>query len=336
MKRVQNPPNPWATHHVDWLGEPPEAELVVFEEQARSVLNKNTSPDVPFAYSVNPYRGCYHGCAYCYARPTHQYLDFGAGTDFERKLIAKVNAPELLRRELRKPGWAGESITFSGVTDCYQPIEATYELTRRCLEVCLAWENPVAIITKGSLIRRDIALLQALHEAAHVAVYVSIPFADDETGWKIEPHASAISQRFKTLAMLSAAGLTTGLALAPVIPGLSDSHIPTILERAREAGAQHAFMTLLRLPAEVGVVFEERLREAFPDRADRVLSAVREMRGGKLNDSRFGSRFQGTGARWKATELMFRTHCKRLGFASSSEPDIPRKRRRGGEQLDLF
>jgi DNA repair photolyase len=335
MKHVDNPPNPWSRYDVDWLGEPPEAPLQVYEERAKSILSKNDSPDVPFRWSVNPYRGCLHGCSYCYARPTHQYLDFGAGTDFERKIIAKVNAPELLKAALARKSWAGEAITFSGVTDCYQPLEATYGLTRACLEVCLAYENPVGIITKGSLIRRDIELLAKLHERAGVWVYVSIPFADDALRRAVEPQASAIEQRFKTLRLLAEAGIPTGVALAPVIPGLNDSAIAEILERAREAGARHTFMTMLRLPAEVADVFEDRLRKEFPQRADRVLNAIRDMRGGELNDARFGARFKGRGPRWEAIESLFKMHSKRLGFVAVTEPNVsqpgPKK-----IQLDLF
>ncbi|MFW6058000.1 MAG: PA0069 family radical SAM protein, partial [Persicimonas sp.] len=290
------------------------ADLKVYEERARTILNENDSPDIPFRYSVNPYRGCFHGCAYCYARPTHQYLDFGAGTDFERKIVVKNNAPELLRRALERPGWQREPITFSGVTDCYQPLEASYELTRGCLEECVRVDNPVAIVTKGSLIRRDADLLAELSHSAGVHVYVSIPFADDDVGWAIEPQASAISQRFRTLEVLGKAGITTGVALAPVIPGLNDSDIPRILERAADCGASRAFMTLLRLPAEVLSVFERRVREAFPDRADRIFSSIRQVRGGQLNEAQFGRRMSGKGPRWAIVSKLFDTQCERLGF----------------------
>ena len=176
---VSNPPNPWQSVHAEWLGEPPEAALEIYEEEARSIVAENESPDVGFRFSVNPYRGCFHACAYCYARPTHQYLGWGAGTDFDRKIVVKVNAPELLRRELTRKSWKGDTIVFSGVTDCYQPAEAVYGLTRRCLEVCREFRNPVGIVTKGALVRRDVDVLSALAREAEVVVYVSIPFADD-------------------------------------------------------------------------------------------------------------------------------------------------------------
>ena len=203
-RSVSNPPNPWQSIHAEWLGEPPTAELEIFEEEARSIIAENDSPDVGFRYSVNPYRGCFHACSYCYARPTHQYLGWGAGTDFDRKIVAKVNAPELLRRELLRPSWKGETIVFSGVTDCYQPTEAVYGLTRRCLEVCAEFRNPVGIVTKGALIRRDLDLLGAMARETDVDVYISLIFADDGVAKAIEPNVSPPSQRFETIAAVPA------------------------------------------------------------------------------------------------------------------------------------
>lgn len=337
MKYVKNPPNPWATHHVEWVGEPPEAELQVYEERAKSILSKNTSPDVPFSFGINPYRGCFHGCAYCYARPTHQYLDFGAGTDFERRIVVKTNAAELLREAFEAKSWTGETLAFSGITDCYQPIEASYGLTRACLEVCAEFRNPVAIITKGSLIRRDLELLVRLHEEAMLMVWVTIPFEDDALGRAIEPHASMITQRFKTVKILADAGLRVGVSVSPLIPGLSDAEMPRVLARAAECGAERAFMIPLRLPAEVGPVFEQRLREALPDRADRVLHAVEEIRGGKRNDSRFGQRMTGQGPRWEAIRQLFHATCRRHGL-NSREYERPETStfRRPTSQLSLL
>jgi DNA repair photolyase len=321
---VSNPPNPWESVHAEWLGAPPEASLEIFEEEARSIIATNDSPDIAFRFSVNPYRGCFHACAYCFARPTHQYLGFGAGTDFERKIVVKVNAPEKLRQELSRRSWKGESLVFSGVTDCYQPVEAVYGLTRRCLEVCRDFRNPVGIVTKGALVRRDVDVLSALARETEVGVYLSIPFSDDATARAIEPNASLPSQRFDTLTHLSSAGIRTGVAIAPVIPGLNDSDIAKILSRAREAGAESAFLTLLRLPAETLPVFEERLQEAFPDRAARVWSNIRQVRGGRLYDSRFGARMEGSGPRWAAIESLFEIECRRLGFNRREEPRRPR------------
>ena len=336
MKHVSNPPNPWAEGHVEWLGEPPEVELSVYEESARTVLTENDSPDVPFRYSVNPYRGCFHGCAYCYARRTHEYLDFGAGTDFERKIVVKVNAPKRLRQRILDPEWAREPIMFSGVTDCYQPLEQSYEVTRGCLEVCAEIGNPVGIVTKGALVRRDADLLAEIHREAPVRVYVSIPFAEDDVGQAIEPYATVVSQRFKTLEVLSDAGIPTGVAIAPIIPGLNDSDIPEILERAADLGAKYAFNILLRLPGSVEPVFIQRLQEAFPDRADRVLSNLRQMRGGELNRTEFGERMQGEGPRWEIVESLFETHCERLGLNQTDRAEIEPLEEQGKLQPSLF
>lgn len=336
MKRISNPPNPWADGHVEWFGEPPEAELSVYEEESRSILTENDSPDIPFRYSVNPYRGCFHGCAYCYARRTHEYLDLGAGTDFERQIVVKVDAPELLRERLFDPEWEREPITFSGVTDCYQPLEQSYEVTRGCLEVCAEIGNPVCIVTKGALVRRDVDILGEMAESVPVRVYVSIPFADDETGRALEPHATAITQRFRTLEVLSEAGVPTGVAVAPIIPGLNDESIPEILEGAAEAGAQFAFHVLLRLPGPVEDVFVERLRREFPDRADRVLSALREMKGGELNRTEFGDRMVGEGPRWEIVASLFETHCARLGLTESERAEVEPLEGQGALQPDLF
>jgi DNA repair photolyase len=314
VRPVSNPPNPWETIHAEWLGEPPPAELEVFEEEAKSILSENDSPDIGFRFSVNPYRGCFHSCGYCYARPTHQYLGWGAGTDFDRKIVAKVNAPVLLRAEMSKRSWKGDTIVFSGITDCYQPIEATYSLTRRCLEVCADFRNPIGIVTKGALIRRDVDLLARLAEEADCGVWISTPFADDATGRVVEPGASPPSQRFETMRILARAGVRVGVAVAPVIPGLNDSHIAEILQRARDAGARHAFIQPVRLPAEVLPVFEQRIAESFPQRTNKIWSAIQEMRGGKKNESRFGARMTGLGPRWAAIKTLFAVECKRLGL----------------------
>lgn len=335
---VANPPNPWASTHVEYLGEPPPAALEVFEEEARTIIASNDSPDIPFRFSVNPYRGCFHGCAYCFARPSHQYLGFGAGTDFERKLVVKTNAVALLRAAFMRPRWQGEGLAISGVTDCYQPLEASYRLTRGLLEVCRDFRNPVGIVTKGALVERDLDVLVALHAVTTVRVFLSIPFADEAMGRAIEPYAASIPRRFAVLRALSDAGIVTGVSVSPVIPGLSDDQIPEILERAREAGARRAFMTMLRLPAEVRPVFLERLHEAAPLRAGKVISAIEQSRGGKLYDPRFGARMRGQGPRWAAIEALFHAHHRRLGFAEDAgpPPDQPSTFRRPTAQQELF
>ncbi len=343
---VSNPPNPWHTAHVEWLDAPPPAELEIYEEHARSILSRNDSPDVGFEFSVNPYRGCTHACSYCYARPTHQYLDFGAGTDFDRKIVVKVNAPEKLREEFMRPSWKGDLVAFSGNVDCYQPIEANYEITRRCLQVCAELRNPVSLITKGALIRRDIDVLQDLVKHARCFVNVSLAFIDDEMARKVEPGAPSPSVRLKAIRALADAGIPVGIGLAPIIPGLNDGQIAEILQRARDAGATRAFRVMLRLPAEVKPVFLGRLREEFPLRADKVENAVREMRGGALYDSRPGIRQVGKGARWDAIEALFDLTCKRLGLNEERDgsgevpgPEYDEERttfRRPGDQLTLF
>jgi DNA repair photolyase len=314
MKPISNPQNRFTAQTYEWLDVPPEATLEVYEEQAKSIISENDSPDVGFRYSVNPYRGCFHACAYCYARPTHQYIDFGAGTDFERKIVAKKNAPELLREAFEKKSWQGETIVFSGVTDCYQPLELSHELTKRCLEVCLEYRNPVGIITKGVVIERDIPLLVELSKVTTVKVYASIAFADDLMSKAIEPSAPRPSRRFKAMKLLHENGIDVGLGIAPVIPSLNDIDIPEILERGKEAGATTAFLTLLRLPAETAKVFTERLESALPSKAKKVLSQIQQMRGGKLNNSEFGSRMRGRGEQWKSIEWLFDSQCKKLGL----------------------
>jgi DNA repair photolyase len=335
VKPVSNPPNPWESVHAEWLGEPPEAKLEVFEERARSILSKNTSPDIGFEYSLNPYRGCFHACSYCYARPTHQYLGFGAGTDFERKIVVKTNAPELLRGEISRRSWKGDVIVFSGNTDCYQPLEASYELTRRCLEVCAEFRNPVAIITKGTLVRRDAELLAGMARHTSVSVSLSIAFADDGMSRAVEPGTAPPSQRFETLRILADAGLRVGISVSPIIPGLNDGDVGALLERGRAAGARFAFQTLLRLPAEVLPVFEGRLAQTFPGRVRRVFHAIEEMRGGKRNESAFGKRMHGMGPRWQAIETLFEAQCRRLGL-NAEEPETFSGYRRPTSQASLF
>lgn len=320
---VSNPPNPWTCaaeggYEVEWLGAPPEAGVEVYEESARSIITRNESPDVPFDFGVNAYRGCQHACAYCYARPGHQHLGFGAGTDFDTKIVVKTNAEELLREALARgrTGIAGRRnwIAMSGVTDPYQPLEASYELTRRMLEACLEFRQPVGLITKSALVRRDANLLGRIAEVAGARVFVSIPFVSAADARALEPWAPDPRLRFEALAALRDAGVPTGVSLSPVIPGLSDHAIPEILRRAADAGATRAFMILLRLPSEVAPVFEERLRASFPDRADRVLSQLAQCRRGQASKAAFGSRMTGSGPRWQAVEDVFTLWCRRLGL----------------------
>jgi DNA repair photolyase len=314
MRYVANPPNPWLSHSVEWIGEPPVVKIEVYEEsETRSIISHNDSPDVAFDHSINCYRGCIHGCTYCFSRPTHEYLDFGAGTDFERKIVVKVNAPALLRKELMKPSWKGEQIVFSFTSDPYIPLEANYKLTRQCLEVCAEFRNPVGIVTKSALIRRDVDVLQTLARETTIGVYFSIPFADYDITRAVEPFAPSPNARFEAMKLLADAGIQVGIGIAPTIPGLS-TDIPGLLQRAKDCGATKAFINMLRLPGSVAPYFEQRLREKLPTKADRVLNRIRDARGGKLNSSTFHERMHGKGQYWNAQEKLFEVYCKKLGF----------------------
>ena len=322
-------------------GEVPEAPLEIFEDHSRSILASNDSPDLGFDYSVNPYRGCQHACAYCYARPGHEYLSFGAGTDFDRKIVVKPRAPELLREAFDKKSWKGELIVFSGVTDCYQPLEASYRLTRGCLEVCADYRNPVGIITKAPLIERDLDVLVRLASVARVGVTVSVPLWDPDKARAVEPFVATPQRRMKTIARLAAAGIDVGVNVAPVIPGLGDEDIAEVLTAAAASGATRAGFTFLRLPGPVATVFVERIHERLPLRAERILSRVREARGGKLNDSRFGKRMEGEGPYAEAAYALFAATCKKLGLnehhgppTTVREPTFARPSR-AGDQLTL-
>jgi DNA repair photolyase len=314
MRPVSNPPNPYLGEHREWLEPPPAARVEVYEETARSILSENDSPDIPFRWSVNPYRGCQHACAYCYARPYHEYLGMGAGTDFDTKLVVKTNAAALLRAAFSKKAWRGEQVNFSGVTDCYQPLEAVYKIMRACLEVCREFRNPVAVVTKSFLVMRDAELLAELDRAAGATVYQSIAFADDATARLIEPQAPPPSKRLEAMRRLTAAGVPVGVMVAPIIPGLNDRDIPRILEQAAAAGARSAAYIALRLPGSVEPVFFERIRATMPDRVARIEARIREIRGGRLNDPRFGRRMCGSGTYWESVRNLFRMSRERYGL----------------------
>lgn len=324
MKRIENPPNPFESRFTEYFeDEIPRTQLEVYEDATRTILARNDSPDLGFRWSVNPYRGCFHACAYCYARPSHEYLGFGAGTDFETKIVVKLKATELLRQAFMKPSWKGELVVFSGDTDCYQPLEASYELTRRCLEVCLEFGNPVGIVTKSFLIARDVELLRSLHERTRLSISVSIPFFDEKVARLVEPNAASISRRFEAVRILAEAGLGVGVLVAPIIPGLNDSDIPEILKKAKECGARSASPVLLRLPGSVREVFISRIRKHFPLRAEKILHRIRETREGKLSNPNFGERHRGKGPYWESIEKLFDVWCEKLGF-NRAEPESPR------------
>ena len=332
-----NPPSKFLTTHVTWE-EAPKARLHLYEDSSKTILSENNSEDISFRYSVNPYRGCFHACTYCYARPSHEYLGFGAGTDFDRNILVKRTAPALLERTFRRPTWKGDSICFSGNTDCYQPIEHTLQLTQSCLNVCLQFQNPVGIITKSSLILRDIALLQELHQSAGCHVVVSIPFLDPADARAIEPNAPPPRRRLSVVKSLAAAGIPVGVSLGPIIPGLNDRAIPAILKAARSAGASTAWMIPIRLVGPVAIVFETRLRERLPEKADRVMNAIREMRRGDLGGGGVGQRMHGHGPAWAATVQLFNIWKARLGFPGFPPRRVPSPFRIPGHgaQVPLF
>ncbi|ULA61612.1 MAG: Elp3 domain-containing protein [Nitrospira sp.] len=335
VKPISNPPNRFEPLQREALEPSLRARIQLFEDNTHQILSRNDSPDLPFKWSVNPYRGCFHACAYCYARPSHEYWGFGAGTDFESKIVLKRRAATLLRQAFEKPSWKGELVVFSGNTDCYQPLEATFGLTRACLDVCAEYRNPVGIITKGVIPARDLDLFRQLHEWAWIRVYFSIAFADDETARLVEPQAPSIGARFEVMRMLSEAGIPTGISVAPIIPGLNDEAIPEILSRAKQAGAICATGSLLRLPGHVEQVFVERMREAFPHRISKILHRIREVRGGSLSDGEFFSRHHGRGTYWRCVEQLFELGRRRAGFEADELP-VPQTFRRPTAQQSLF
>jgi DNA repair photolyase len=338
---VDNPVHRWQRTHVEYdQGEVPDLGLELYEDHSKSIISENNSPDLSFRYSLNAYRGCAHGCSYCYARPSHEYLGFGSGSDFERRLVYKPHAAQLLQAAFERKSWRGALLVLSGNTDCYQPIEARFELTRRCLEVCRDYGNPVHIITKGTLIERDLDLLEELHQRASVGVSVSVTFWDAAVARVIEPYVPPPARRIEIIRRISARGLPVMVHVAPVILGLSDRDVLPIVEAAREAGACSAMMMPVRLPGSVAEVFERRLRQALPLRAERVLARIRDMRGGKLNDSRFGSRQRGEGKYMEALRQAFEASTRRLGYKPFPEANTRNFKRPAnkapGSQLTLF
>jgi DNA repair photolyase len=336
---MANPPNPWASTDVEYLdGQTPVAELEVYEDHTRSILAHNDSPDVGFSWSVNPYRGCFHSCAYCYARPSHEYLSFGAGTDFDRKIVVKPDAPALLRDAFDAPKWKGERVIFSGVTDCYQPLEASYRVTRGCLEVCVEYRNPAGVISKSPLVERDIDVMQELSKVADFGIMVSVPFWNEAHARAIEPFVTTPARRVRTIERLAKAGVRVGVMVAPIIPGLNDEDMGEVLRAAAGAGATSAGMVLLRLPGPVKDVFESRVRAALPLRADRIVRRIRETRGGKMYDSRFETRGRGEGPYAQAIATLFEQTANKLGLrVREYDPDDGATTfRRPKGQLGLF
>ncbi len=296
----------------------PNPKTIYFEDKSETIISKNESPDIGFEAGINPYRGCEHGCAYCYARPYHEYLGFSAGLEFETKIMVKRRAAEILRRELSHPKYVPTALALSGVTDCYQPAERKFRITRSCLEVLAEFRNPVSLVTKNFLITRDIDVLKQLAAFDAVQVFISITTLNADLAAKMEPRASQPSHRLRAIEMLAKAGIPVGVLVAPIIPGLNDREIPIVLEAARAAGATSAGYTMLRLPYGVKDVFQEWLRQNFPDKLERILGTVRSVRGGKLNVSDFGSRMRGEGPYADQVRQMFHVFRERLGFNGKS------------------
>lgn len=337
---VLNPPNRFESRSFVADESPAEAVEVRFlDDRSRSILSRNDAPDVGFDVSVNPYRGCSHGCVYCYARPTHEYLGFSAGRDFETRILVKRSAPRLLRRALRRRSWHPQVIGMSGVTDPYQPVERALKLTRACLEVLAEARNPVAVVTKSRLVTRDIDLLGELarHDAA--AVTLSITTLRPDVHVKMEPGAASPAQRLAAIRALAQAGIPVGVNVAPVVPGLTDHELPAILAAAAEAGASYASYIVLRLPHGVKELFVDWLERSFPERKEKVLNRVRSLRGGRLYDARYEVRGRGEGPWARHLRDLFRVHTARLGLRrapSLSTASFRRPAPTHEAQMDLF
>lgn len=317
--------------------ERPHPRTQFFFDASESVLTKNDSPDIPFSFGLNPYRGCEHGCAYCFARPYHEYLGWSSGLDFETKILVKLRAPALLRRELESPRWEPQSITMSGATDCFQPCERQFRVTRGCLEVCAEFRQPIAIITKNHLVTRDRDLLADLARDQCAAVYVSVTTLDTALAGKLEPRASRPAARLRAIRELADAGIPVGVMVAPILPGLTDHEMPAILDAAAAAGAKRAGYVVLRLPYAVKDVFLQWLDDHEPTKKARILARVRELRGGRLNVSEWGARLKGEGIFAEQIRELFHVTARRAGLNQERLPlSTTHFRRSGGQQLTLF
>jgi DNA repair photolyase len=339
---ASNPKNRFET--IERVPEPADGNDEVSSPQtqflndtSKSLIAYNDSPDVGFDASINPYRGCEHGCVYCYARPTHEYLGFSSGLDFETKIMVKEDAPELLRKELSSPKWQPQVVALSGNTDCYQPVEKKKQLTRRCLEVFLEFRNPVVIVTKNHLVTRDVDILGELARFQCVGVTVSLTTLDPKLASVMEPRASSPVRRLAAIKTLAEADVPVGYLQAPMIPGLTDSEAPAIARAAAEAGAAFAGYVALRLPFAVKSLFEQWLEQHFPERKDKVLNRIRAVRGGKLNDPNFKSRMRGEGIFAQQMAELFQLATKKAGI-NKRWPELTTKHflRPSRSQLDLF
>ncbi|MFN0138690.1 MAG: radical SAM protein [Pyrinomonadaceae bacterium] len=316
MRQIKNPPNPYNRYSAEYVGEPPPTKLEVFEEIAtKKVITKAFASDWEggWRYTVNCYRGCVHGCTYCFARQYHEYLGYGAGTDFETKIVVKPNAPELLRGELKKCRDKMPHLDFSFATDPYIALEAEYKLTRQCLEVCAEFRVPVGVITKSPLVTRDIDILKKLDK---VTVFFSLPFLTKEKSNPFEPYTPVPEARFRAMREIADAGITVGIGIAPVIPGYNESDIPGLLEKAKDCGATRAFMSMLHLDTDsIEEYFVQKMHERLPPtRVAKIINTIKRERGGTLRHSTYKERDQGKTEQWDMTVKLFNFHAERLGF----------------------
>ncbi|MDH5247392.1 MAG: PA0069 family radical SAM protein [Cyclobacteriaceae bacterium] len=327
----------YVTNHIEGLDEPlfSSPSTQIFYEAPKKIVNKVTSPDLGMMYSVNPYQGCEHGCIYCYARNTHEYWGFNAGLDFESKIVVKRNAASLLTKFILRPGWSPVPISLSGNTDCYQPLERKLEITRGLLNVFATYRHPVGLITKNSLIQRDIDLLADLAKDNLVHVYLSITSLNEDLRSIMEPRTVSTEKRLRTVEVLAKAGIPVGIMNAPIIPGLNHHEIPEILRLAADRGAQTAGMTIVRLNGSVGNIFEDWLRKNFPDRFDKVWNQICSMHGGHVNDSKFGRRMTGEGNFAEAIHQLYRASRKKY-FKDRTMPAYDLTKFRHGGNLSLF
>ena len=308
-----------------------------YRDTSLSILAKNDSPDLPFEYSINPYRGCEHGCVYCYARPSHEYLGFSAGLDFETKIMVKMDAPVLLEEAITRKSWKPQMVAFSGNTDCYQPVERKLQLTRKCLEVFLKYRNPVGLITKNALVLRDIDILREMARLNLVHVVLSITSLNPELTRKMEPRTSTPDNKLKAIEQLAKEGVLVGVNVAPIIPGLTDEELPAILKAASEHGATSAGYILLRLPGAVEQLFLDWLAHELPERAGKIINRIRDTRRGKLSDARFTSRLKGEGEIAKTIATLFDINARKYNLTKRwSNLSTEHFRRSHQEQMEIF
>ena len=324
VRHIKNPPNPYNKLSAEYIGEPPPTKLEIFEEIAtRKVITKAFASDWEggWRYTVNCYRGCVHGCTYCFARQYHEFLGYGAGTDFETKIVVKPNAPEILRQELKKTRDKMPHLDFSFATDPYVALEAEYKLTRRCLEVCAEFRVPVSIITKSPLVTRDIDVLKKLK----CSVFFSLPFLTKEKSNPFEPYTPVPEARFRAMRTISDAGIPTGIGVAPIIPGYNESDIPGLLERAKESGATRAFMSMLHLDTDsIEEYFVQKMHERLPaTRVAKIVNTIKRERGGSLRHNTYKERSVGKTEQWEVTTKLFEFHARRLGFRQHEKPPEP-------------